>query len=196
MQISSIRAAALALAVLIGGCAQPIALKATREVPAVESAAGRFTQSKAAPLKPACEVYLTGVSDAREQGSEVSTNLGVPIHHDDIVAWLRAGLLAWKTPNVMLSPPPSGDVSPAKLRLDVELRKAHLWTISTSMSANLVVSATITGLDGSARQKIVRGRDTGMNWAASAAEVRDAFDRALRDLLVKLTPELASLCGA
>jgi len=195
MYISSIRAAALALAVLIGGCAHPIDLKATREVPAVEPAAGRFTQSKQAPLKPACEVYLTGVSDVREQGSDVSTNLGVPIHHDDIVAWLRGGLLAWKTPKVMLSPLPSGDVSAAKLRLDVELRKAHLWTISTSMSANLVVSATITAADGSTRRKIIRGRDTGMNWAGSAAEVRDAFDRALRDLLVKLTPELASLCA-
>ncbi len=195
MHMSGNRVCALALAVLIGGCAHSIDLKATREVSAVEPAAGRFMQSKQAPLKPACEVYLTGVSDAREQGSDVSTNLGVPIHHDDIVAWLRAGLLAWKTPKVMLSPPPSGAAS-AKLRLDVELRKAHLWTISTSMSANLVVSASMTSLDGSARQKIVRGRDTGMNWAASAAEVRDAFDRALRDLLVKLTPDLSSLCGS
>jgi hypothetical protein len=179
------------------GCAGPIDLKDTRSIakaaerPAARSGL-RLKNEAASP--PRCEVYLIGVSDARESGAGITNTASIPIRHEDIVPWMKAGLLDWKPHGAVLRESSAQAAPEGKPRVQVELRKAYLQSLSTSMSANLVVAATFTGADGAMKHEFARGRDTSINWGNSTGEVQAIFDRALNDLLAHLEAGVHKLC--
>ena len=75
-------------AALTAGCAGPIELKDTRSIakaPERPAAHSGVRSTKEAAPPPRCEVYLTGVSDAREPGTGITNTMSMPIRHDDIV---------------------------------------------------------------------------------------------------------------
>jgi hypothetical protein len=183
-------------AALAAGCAAPIDLKDTRSIakPTPRPAARSGMLSKQVPTPPRCEVYLTGVSDAREPGTGITNTMSIAIRHDDIVPWMKAALLDWKPHGTILRERSAEAVPDGKPSIEVELRKAHLQSLSTSMSANLVVAASFKSADGTMRRDIARGRDTSVNWGNSTGEVQAIFDRALNDLLARLEARVRKLC--
>lgn len=83
----------------------------------------------------------------------------------------------------------------AHQKLRVRLKKAYIRGLHTSKSATVILAVETLDRDGTATgQEILRGTDTGVNWANGEDEINSAFNGALEGALIKAEAFFARQC--
>jgi hypothetical protein len=140
-----------------------------------------------------CAVTVAEIKDVRSDQQTMGNLGGRPLYVTDAAAWVRAGIAARRTPD----PVRYGDslaAHPDEPTLKIELIKAYIITITSVKSANVVLRVTRSQNGSEPQTQIYRGRDTGLNWAASDDEAQGALDAALSDALDRMETDMKMRC--
>ena len=138
-----------------------------------------------AGVLPSCQFSVRSINDQREHSS-----LGV-------VVFTRVdgeGFVQWFTQGISSIPGYSKD--PARIDIGISLLKAHMISLSTYKSANIIVKVDPTVEGQLSSSKVYRGRDGSINWASSESEVQAAFNSAMNDLKQQIAEDISKQCKA
>ena len=151
--------------------------------------------------KPAvsCVVHVINVSDERDDRSNLGLTGNGKISIDDAGKWLADGLRILQDRPYRLDYPTKLSPSGPELRqvqASLALKKLYIWRQVTSKSANVVATLQLGEASAAAGNPLVlRGRETGVNWVGSEAELVGAFELALEQLMNQLDRHFLEACA-
>ena len=141
-----------------------------------------------------CSIYLDKVDDKRADKDDMGSVAGRPVHGGDMAVWLSSGLSSLQADGYHVDTQPAADDA---IKVHVDLLKAYMRSVYTSISSNIAVRITYMRPDGALLgQEIYRGIDTSMNWASGDGEINTDFKLATADLLKNVEPDIDRYCAS
>jgi hypothetical protein len=184
------RCAAAALLLALAACSkEPINLSNGFTPPESSLA---YSNQKGGGAENICRVYIGDIADKRTDKDTMGLIGLRVVHGADPVAWLRSGLATLKRDRRIVL---ADSTSNSDLDLDVDILKAYVINITSDKSANVVVRVHYSRNGAAAGDRVIRGIETGWNWADGGDETQSAFDDALDDLLKTLDQDIAAHCA-
>jgi hypothetical protein len=135
-------------------------------------------------VKP-CPFSVKSIDDEREH-SGLGMVVFTRVEGEGFVQWFSHGITTL----------PGYSASPKDVELRVTLLKAHMISLSTYKSANIIVKVDTTAQGRALSSKVYRGADGSINWASSESEVQAAFDSAMVDLKRQIAVDLSKQCAS
>ncbi len=193
----------LASGSLLAACATtPITVSPTSTTIAPPSSGGAIVVPRSGDLGKAsvqpvtgdsgrCAVYLAEVRDTRPDTSSLGMMGRRAVLASDSVAWLRSALDVLKQDRRLRFVDGEKD---AVFVLRVELVKAYIMAITTQKSSSVVLRVSYSRDGKDLDPQILRGRDTGGNWAFGEEETQGSLNRALSAAVSELDNDIVAHC--
>lgn len=184
--------ASAALFALAACSKEPINLPADFTPPEASLTSTNY-HKKSAPDPDVCHVMISTVLDKRTDKDSNGLLGWRVVHYADTAAWMRSGLQSLNRDKRILISDKSED---SDLVLDIDILKVYVINITTDKSANVVVRVHYSRGGVPLGDQVIRGVETGWNWANGSDETESAFDDALEDMLKSLDQDIESRCHA
>ena len=183
----------LGLAVILtisSGCTKPVYLK----VPYLEYHGPRLVEEVRDVDKKVSEVNIQSINDQRGDKEVLGIVAGRVVQGDNLPHWVARGLGLLKYFGYGVTFEKEKGISNRdSIDLHVEIKTAHVRSISTSMSATLVLGIDYSVGGCLLERKIYRGVKTELNWASTEDEINELFCLALVPVLKAVSKDLAGL---
>jgi hypothetical protein len=180
----------LAVVLTMGvGCTKPVYLK-TRYL---ENHGPSLVEELQDVDKKASGVNIQAIDDLRGEKEVLGIVAGRLVQGDNLTEWVAGGFKLLKYFGYHVTFERDRRISGGdSIDLHVEIKTAHVRSISTSMSATLVLRISYSAGGRPIESKVYRGVKTEVNWVSGEGEINELFCLALVPILKSVSNDLAS----
>lgn len=140
------------------------------------------------------KVDIQAIDDRRGEKEVLGIVSGRVVRGDNLTHWVAEGFKLLKYSGYDVTFETGKGISiQDNIDLQVEIKTAHVRSISTSMSATLVLGISYAAGGRPLGRKVYRGVKTELNWVSSESEINELFCLALVPILKAVSNDLTNL---
>jgi hypothetical protein len=175
---------------IVVGCTKPVYLK-TRYL---ENHGPRLIEELQDVDKKVTEVNIQAIDDLRGEREILGIVAGRLVRGENLTEWIAGGFKLLKYFGYPVTFEKDKRISSGNsIDLYVEIKTAHVRSISTSMSATLVLRINYSTGGRPIGNKVYRGVKTELNWVSGEGEINELFCLAIIPILKSVSNDLANL---
>jgi len=172
------------------GCTKPAYLK----TPYLENHGPRLVEELQDVDKKVLEVNIQAIDDRRGEKEVLGIVAGRVVRGENLTHWVAGGFKLLKYFGYYVTFERDKEISMREsINLNIEIKTAHVRSISTSMSATLVLGISYSAGGRPFGRKVYRGVKTDVNWVSGESEINELFCLALVPILKSVTNDLDGL---
>jgi hypothetical protein len=170
------------------GCTKPAYLK----TPYLASHGPRLVGELGDIDRKVSKINIQAIDDRRGEKEVLGIVSGRVVRGDNLPHWVAEGFKLLKYSGYDVTFETGKGISiQDNIDLQVEIKAVHVRSISTSMSATLVLRIGYSAGGRPLGEKVYRGVTTELNWVSSESEINELFCLALVPILKAVSNDLA-----